>query len=443
MIKKKNSRVLVGPVEVAGHYRKICLALKAVGVNADLVIYRPNPAEYGDIQRPPGLIRIGRALSSGGESSSHNSMLMALQLFASYLFFSMWGIKAIFKYDTFIFGFGHSLFPFNLDLPILRALRKRVIANLYHGSEIRPPFTNGALHQGHSEAGTTLPAKFFVRRARRLKYRAAYFERYATTIIGAPLTSSPYLEKKFVNIFAIGIPTQVTALGTARLPKGKGPIVVLHAPSNPAAKGTPEIREIINGLNAKGLNLRLVELSGRPNAEILAAIADCDFVVDQMYSDIPFPTFTIEAGAAGKASVVGGYGLAAFGQFLPDCSQSLVENCDPDDVSNSIEKLALDLAHRERLGTNFHAFLESNWSLHSVGSRLTKVLAGEIPAAWWIQPKSISYAWGCAQSKTTTLRIVQKLVQRYGWAPLQLGSRPEIREQLSREIRQLANFTAL
>ena len=64
---------------------------------------------------------------------------------------NLWAINAIFKYDIFIFGFGQSLLRSNLDLPILKLFGKKIISNLCHGSEARPPYIDGAIHSRYGK----------------------------------------------------------------------------------------------------------------------------------------------------------------------------------------------------------------------------------------------------------------------------------------------------
>lgn len=397
----------------------------------NLVIYRPNPSGYGDTDVPPLLVRIGRRLSATSRTSSRDSLLLNARLASSYFFFSLWGLHAIFKYDVFVFGFGHSLLPFNADLPILRILGKRVVANLYHGSEIRPPFANGALRRGGDGAHPSI--SWMARKCRRIKKRANFFEKNVTTVIGAPLTSSPYLEKEFVNIFALGIATDLHDLESESSLRVSRTVRILHAPSNPSSKGTTEIRAIVRDLNAQGLNLELVEVIGRPNAEVHREIKKCDFVVDQIYSDIPFPTFTIEAGTAGKASVVGGYSLEGFEKFIPGCERLPVEVCSPGELRDSIRKLALNVDYRTKLGEEARAFLATNWSYAAVGSKFAAVIRGKISPEWLMDPRDVSYPWGCSQAKSATLEIVKAITEKYGWQTLQLNSRHDIQSQLELE----------
>ncbi len=119
-----------------------------------------------------------------------------------------WFIYCIFKYDVFIFGFGTSMLPYNLDLPLLKLLKKRVISNLAHGSEARPPYIDGFYQ---SKDGVAPSLKEIARFAASNRKTVLRHQTYASIVIGAPFSTSHFADRPFINHFALGIPFRIKA----------------------------------------------------------------------------------------------------------------------------------------------------------------------------------------------------------------------------------------
>ncbi len=128
------------------------------------------------------------------------------------------------------------------------------------------------------------------------------------------------LARPFVNYFRIGMPrprsqqVEMTADSEDHYEARSAlrPTRILHAPSHPRAKGTDRIRLAVESLRSKGYEIEYTELTNAANAEVLAHLHECDFVIDQLYSDTPMATFAAEAADVGRPSVVGGYGWGSF-----------------------------------------------------------------------------------------------------------------------------------
>lgn len=71
-------------------------------------------------------------------------------------------------------------------------------------------------------------------------------------------------------------------------------LVVLHAPSSPALKGTPLVRDAVERLRADGYDFEYVELLGVDNETVLRELGRAHIVLNQFYAFIP-GVFGIEA----------------------------------------------------------------------------------------------------------------------------------------------------
>jgi len=203
---------------------------------------------------------------------------------------------------------------------------------------------------------------------------------------------------------------------------------ILHSPSNPALKGTPQIERAIENLRAKGYAIEWITLSGQPNEVVLRELARCDFIVDQLYSDWLMPGFATEAALAGKAVIIGGYDLVALQNTLPADYVPPVHACHPDDIEAAIEKLILDEAYRLDLGRRAREFVEANWSAAQVAERFLKVIEGNIPDNWMYDPAQIRYFHGGGVSEDRLIPFLRAYIDTQGKNALQLSDKPDMEQ---------------
>ena len=57
------------------------------------------------------------------------------------------------------------------------------------------------------------------------------------------------------------------------------------------------------------MNIEFVEITNRPNSEVIAKLQQCDLVIDQLYSDSTMTGIAYEAAELAKPTIVSGYGL--------------------------------------------------------------------------------------------------------------------------------------
>jgi hypothetical protein len=203
-------------------------------------------------------------------------------------------------------------------------------------------------------------------------------------------------------------------------------VQILHSPTHPLAKGTPEIREAIHRVKERGYEVDYVEAVNLPNAEVLRKVAECDFVVDQIYSDTPLAGFATEAASLGKPAVVGGYGLDTLKHYVPEGMYAPSRTCHPTVLEDAIEELVRDPDARMRLGKAAGAFVRDQWNVVKVAQRYIRLLARDIPAEWWTDPESIRYVYGGGLSRETASEVVGGLVRTRGVRALHLSHRPAL-----------------
>jgi hypothetical protein len=417
---KRGMRVFLGPVEIAGYYSGIERGLRSVGIDAVAIDLNGHPFKYARVagSTTPLAARLSMAAVRLFRLPVLRRLDLARKLViaAATVPLFLW---ALVRFDVFVFGFRTSFFGLR-EVPLLHRLGKRLVF-VFHGSDARPPYMDGA---DMSEAAG-LSIADCANLAARKRRDIGKIERYANLVICHPLYGH-FFQRPYVRWSAIGMPferpVQTSSVG-GRVDQS---VRALHSPSNPAVKGTTLIRRAVAAVQSRGVPLEFREVLGLPNAVVLDEIAKADFVIDQLYSDIPMATFATEAAWQARPAVVGSYGWHEMQRLLPPGEHPPVKSCHPDDVAEAIASLAMDRATMGRLGDEAFQFVSEHWSDAQIVDRFLRVLTGDIPPEWLSDPREISYRHGCGLPESRARSITRAVIEEHGRAALQLGDKPDL-----------------
>jgi hypothetical protein len=409
--------IFIGLSEVAGIFSSLEAGLRSIGVGATFHNLSPNVLSYatGQPRSYEGLLGLRHAPTGSLRHRVWRSAVTANRVVrrvrAALLF-----LLAAVRYDAFVLG-GHTTFLGGLDLWILRRLRKPVLV-IFTGSDHRPAYLSGGAVRQHSGNTKALAAE--VRKQRR---RVATAERWASAIIALPASAQLH-RKPFIDLLKIGIafmPPEMSASYAASSPL-PGPVRALHCPTDPIGKGTDEIRQAVHCCQERGIAISLREITGRPNREVLAAIQECDFVIDELYSDTPMARFATEAAFYGKPAIVGSYATAMYraqeDEVMPPAAM-----CHPDDLEETICSLASDEMKRRELGASARAFMTDRWSNAAVAERVLTALEGRAPQDWYVNPRTIPYIHGWGIKESALRATIRRMIDERGIESLQLAKR--------------------
>lgn len=424
-------RIFLGLSDICGYYSNLERGFKALGYDCTFLNAFPaNDYARDRPRRHPA--RVLEWLGARRVASRDQRWLYlgwkALQALAMLPTF----VWAALRHDAFVFASGLSFLP-PWDLRLLRLLNKRVVV-VFHGSDARPPFMNAAVvgHEGPVDVAACVAATARVKRRVRSRERAA-----SVVINHAP--TAQFHTRPVVNWLCIGIPI-VPASGPAvpGNPAARDPssVIAVHAPTRPGPKGSAEIAAAVASLRAGGSRLELVELVGRPHADVLEALARCDFAVDELYSDTTLASFGTEAAAFGRPAIVG---LECPEEALRHTPAEWVPPayvCKPAQIVDAIRDLTEDVALRERLGAQARAFVAERWSVEAVAGRYVRVLKDEIPDEWWLDPAEVRYVHGWGLRAERLAEVVEAVVRERGEGALQLDDRPHLLAELSKVRRR-------
>ena len=305
-------RVLHLPVNLAGTGWAHVNALRRKGVDARLLVFRPQrwrPDEY-DIN-----LNLPRNAFWRGQ-------LIQWRALARYLP----------QTDVFHFYFGNTLVPRSLNMPILRAARKKSVMH-FLGDDIR----------GKSLA--------------ELEYRKK-FDRW---LVGS------YAATRWVPDAEVVPPGLDLREYEPVPPVERTRPLVVHAPSDPEKKGT---RHVVAACERLPVDLDVVH--GVPHEEAVERFKRADIVVDQMHY-LWHGVFAIECMAYGKPVVTHLDAEAvektenAFGRKVP------VVSAGPDDLEAKLRPLVDSFELRKRLGEEGRAYVEQVHDIDKVADRFIEI----------------------------------------------------------------------
>lgn len=419
-------RIFIGLVDVASYYSGLQKGFEEIGIEAVFVPFFDNRFSRQREWDPrfPALTLIRRLsrLPAKFEGNRYASVVYfrLIQPFAKILLL-LW---ALLRCDVFIFGFATTLFGLR-ELPILHFFRKKVIF-VFNGSDSRPPYISGAYARPELD---TSPAKCSAA-ADRIKTNVRTIERYADICINHP-PQALFHERPFINHCYIGHPFSIK-LDIKKLPAVTGQrdvIRILHAPSNPGPKGTVVVRDLIERLKAEGYAIDYVELIERPNHEVLAELARCDFVIDEIYSDIPLAGLGTEAAFFGKPAVVGGYAQDEIRPYALAGGLPMTAYVRPEEVETLVRRLLSDVAFREETGRAAAAFVKTNWAPSHVARAYIRLISGDVPAEWWHDPNTIDYTFGWGLSDAEVRSFLSGYVRSQKPNALHLADKPDLEQK--------------
>lgn len=418
-------RIFIGFVEIAGHYQKLSDGLRQLGYDVVFVGGSAHPFQYSSASEGKGKDYALPWLYERINKFRHKDRLNVFNKtgfgFGTVAVKFMMFIWALFRCDVFIFGAGQSFSRTGLDLWLLRISGKTIIANIGHGSEARPAYLNGAMR---SQDGTWPALSKLQKKAKRTFNKIRMIEHHAHAIIASPFTSQ-FLNRVAIDYFYIGQSAHLTG-GELNARRSDGHVHILHAPSNRISKGTHEIKKAIAEIQATHSHVEFIEVSGMTNSEVLKAIAQCDIVIDQLYSDSPFTGIALEASSFGVPVVVGGHGFndAYFMTAFMKAYPTVV--CKPSEIKTQLIDLIANPEKRTAIGEEARKFVFDTLGKIEVARRYENIILGRVEPEAYFDPKQCNYCLGVALSLDDLRDILTRYVHQFGMEGLYLQDRADL-----------------
>ncbi len=426
---RKKPVILIGVQDTCNIFAALCSGFRAIGCDAYFVNLGGVSLKRDSTELPV----IPRFYHSAYKRFSATRTLSRLnplrywttgRMLMAYALFLGWIVARV---DAAIFKSGESFSDRGWDMRLLRKLGRRIII-YYVGSDSRPPYLAGV-------SPDTVDLETLYKRVIETRKALRRAEMRADVVVVNPL-SAQFHQKPICIDQVINnsldperiARAQFAASDTARETSIR-PLRIVHAPSSAALKGTDRIRAAVANLAQKGYRVEYIELSGRPNDEVLATLAGCDIAIDQLYSDCYGGMFAHEACALGKPVIVCGYGATELARIVPKWARLPSVFGHPDELEVMLERLVSDHEYRRETAEQMRRYAPTMGAA-AVAARFLDVIENRAPKEWYFDPASISYVEGVAGPAENVATIVRRFVDRFGPSALGLDDKPALRDRL-------------
>lgn len=402
---RDNIRIYIGNGEIAGYFGRLEKGFSRLGVRADFWPVYKNRFRYE--RSGNRLIKVHQWLFSLYKAPGFFVRLLrplplSLMLMLNLIIF----VRALATYNVFILNYQH-LFNY-FELPVLKFFRKKIIF-VFFGSDIRPAYLSGNYIKTRftGEKGIDRCHRHVIHQVRMVRI----VEKYADFIINHPPTGL-YHTKPFISWLNIGFPFDDEQIVKTAKPGNTVPYGI-HAPSDRLGKGTAKIQEILGKLHHEGLLFTLEIVENRPNRVVLEKLKKCDFVIDELYSDIPLGGLGIEAAFYGRMVFNSGY----YARYIrndhdPDVLPPEVF-CEPHQLENQLRNYFSGIDYR-RTGQKLSEFVRQRYLPEAVASKYLQLISGKAPRNWFYHPSRINFFLGYGIEKEDLRIFLKEYIKKFG-----------------------------
>lgn len=401
-------RVLLGLNEVANNLQSLKKGFDAIGIQSDIILV--DNYQFGINEKliiKNWNISLAKYFIAQYQKFKKNTFMRIPLSFLSSFARLLLLLRCIYTYDVFIM-IAYSRFLDYKELPLLRFFNKKIIY-LVVGSDFRAPYFDGSyFDKSLSE---------IYRLTLTTKNRVDTLEKYASYIISYSVVSH-FQKSLFIDLRYIGIAVDVQNNEIGEIPPyywKKSNVKIVHAPTNKIAKGSMEIIAAIEKIK-EHYDVEFVLLHGMGNREVMYHIATSDFVIDQLYSGGGYMArFSCEAASLGKPSIVTGYDMEHFYEDIRD--KNLIPPImkgEPEDIEKLIIKMIEDEEYRMELGRKAKEFVEKIWNPKVVAKKFKRLIEGDIPKEWWLNPIENSRIWCYGKNAEQIKKEIRDYVSVYG-----------------------------
>ncbi len=418
-------RIYIGNKEIAGYFTRLKVGFDKIGVKSDLWFLVDN--KYFDVKTNL-ILKLNQKLFKFYKTNKKTILfplvipvvMMMIVLHALIL------IYALFKYDVFILN-SEPFFNY-WELAIIKAFNKKIII-VFLGTESRPSYLSG----NNIQDKYWVEGKFDLERCYndvKAQYkRLALIEKYADHIINHPPTAL-FQKKPFIAWLHIGCPNDTPTISPVLTQNMSRIAKVLHAPTNSVAKGTEKIIDIIDKLRKEGLPVELLKLENVPNEKVLDELTKCDFVVDELYSDIPIGGLGTEAAFALKPVINSSYYTDGISTDYPEDVIPPALFGFPENLEHDIKEYVLNKELREEHALKLNHFVRTKWESATIANKYMMIINGSIPDEWMFDPYKIEYYLGYGIEKNKLRSFLNQYISQFGEKALFLDDKPRLKSKI-------------
>lgn len=410
---RKNRLLVYGP-EISGFNVGLLRAVNSAGHACRVVSIGQNSFRYGIVE------------GSNPKSASETSHPTRPKIFWCRLE-ALW--LSFFWADAILYISGTTPTGTFLEIKVLKLITNKRLNVLFHGSDARPPYLNGARHK----EGMPIDWQKIRTQVSEIKQLIRKVELSGARVFAYPGISH-FFSRPFIDWQLLGMPVAEDVKRTrASLEKGQlNPRItrVLHSPSNPEAKGTSSIRSMIAKLRAEGHEIEYQELHGVPNSEVRRAILKADIAIDQLYCDRPGAAFSLECITNGVLCIVGSNQT----EWLSDHYKNVpIQPCyliPSSEVSNVLRNLLRNPRERKTLAAELQSTARTDFSPETIGDRWLSAIFLEPSPDAYFDPNTLDHEMGGFASRSHLGELVRGVLRVHGAHALGLEHNPRLKKMV-------------
>ena len=325
MWKRSERMIMHGLSEVAGQNAYSVLGLRAIGENAEGVIYCEHPFGYPYDRN----LHIDKT----------NKKKYPIYIMKLFLFF----ITALHKYSVFHFHYGHSVLNC-IELPLYHLFHKKIYFE-FHGSDLRDMEKFCRISDmPFDQSEATSP---------RLHKRNKKICKYADGIIVHDDELIPYLPTECAPVYVVPLRMNLSRFEPCYPDSDNKIIRIVHAPSKRSIKGTQYVLDAYKTLEKEFDNIELILVEGKTQQEALEIYKNADIIVDQLFVGT-YGVFAIESMALGKPVIT--YISDEMKEKLPE--ELPIISADSKTIEKALAKLIRDGNLRRQKGIEGRQYVE-------------------------------------------------------------------------------------
>ena len=336
-------KIMHGMREVAGQAYYSVKGLRDNGYDAKLILWDESPLHYPYDECMKMV-----------QEKKYMYPIYAIRVFFNF-------IKCSFKYDTYHFHFGHSLLPWNLDLPFLKLLKKNIFFE-FHGSDVRQESIAYRMNHYWREVGLTNEEKLRTRMLKLGKYAKAFIVHDDELLPHFPAELQP---------FVVPLRIEPDKFEPKYPDPEKKTVTIVHAPSNRGVKGTSHVHKAIENLKKK-YDIEYILVENMTQEDAFKEYRKADIIVDQILGGT-YGVFAIEAMGMGKPVLT--YITDSMQKNLPE--ELPIVSASPLTIESELERLINDGKLRHDLGVAGRKYIETYHDCKKNGKIIGRIYEGK------------------------------------------------------------------
>lgn len=279
-----------------------------------------------------------------------------------------------FKYNTFHFYFGRTLFKNQMDLPFYKFFGKKVVME-YLGNDIRHYETlvrRYNLPQSHSFRQNMNEHDAFV--AKRIEKEKKHID-FKLCCLPSHMDYALKYNYKIDEVLPLAIDITHLKYNELKAIKEDQVLRILHAPTNREFKGTKYIENAIDELLIEGQPIELIIVENITHNNLIEEYIKCDLFIDQI-SIGWYGTAALEAMAIGRPTCA--FIDDRYFKYISYSNEIPIINIDNNNITKQLRGLIENKDKLPEIGLKSRVFVEQYHDIKSLTNKLINIYINKV-----------------------------------------------------------------